>query len=160
MDFKIQGDRKNALLGRREVAVRIAHPGKSTPLRREIISLLSKELKVGEDLVVVDKIFTMKGTASCEARVLIYPKKEDIPTNKAEKQSRRLKKGKSAAGDPKEPEAKAGEKEPPKEEATEAPEGKKPEKTRETPEEGGEAAKTEGKDEKKPKDEKPSEEKK
>jgi len=128
MDIKIAGEKENSLLKRKEVVAEIAHPGKATPLRKEMISGLAKALKSKEELVIVDKIFTRKGTASCEARVLVYKKKEDIPKEKLERQERRLSRKKKPAKE--KPEAK---KEAPKEAEAKKEEGKKEEKPAEKP---------------------------
>ena len=99
MDVKILSEQENALLKRREVVAEVSHPGKATPHRKEMIEWLAKSLKARDELVIVEKVFTSSGTASCQARVLVYQKKEDIPREKLEKQARRLSGGKPKEGE-------------------------------------------------------------
>lgn len=146
MDIKVSPKKKNPLLNREESMAAVSHQGKPTPIRKELLSGIAKALKSSEELVVIDKIFTRKGIASCNVSVLVYSKKEDIPKEKLEKQKRRLEKKK-----PKAAEEKPAEKPPEKkEESKEKPaeEGKK-EEPKEKP--------TEKKEE--PKEEKPPEKK-
>lgn len=126
MNMKIVSEKENPLLKRREVVAEISHPGASTPPRKEMLAGLSKSLKTKESLIVVDKIFTRKGSPSCEARVLVYKKEEDIPKEKLEKQKRRSEKKKKPLAEEKPPEKK-------EKKGEEKPEEKK-ENAKDTPE--------------------------
>jgi ribosomal protein S24E len=145
MKVDIIDQKKNPLLKRDEIRARIGHPGKPTPNRKEILAVLAKALKAGEDRVIVDKIFTRKALPESEAHALVYKKKEDIPKDKLEKMERRTKK----AEKPKE------EKAAPAEEGAK-PEAKPEEKAEEAPEkkeEAKEEKKAEEKKEETPKEE-------
>lgn len=102
MDMKIINQKENPLLNRKEVMIEVTHLGTSTPLRNQLIAGVAKSVKTSEDLVIINKIITKKGSASCEAKVLVYKKKEDIPKELLEKQTRRLAKAKSAKKEAKE----------------------------------------------------------
>ena len=79
MKIEIKEQKKNPLLKREEVSVSIEHPGKATPSRREILPELAKVLKSNEDLIIIDKIFSVHGMNVSEARLLVYKKKDEIP---------------------------------------------------------------------------------
>ncbi len=161
MKVEILEQKKNPLLKREEVSVSLEHPGKATPSRKEILPELAKALKSREDLLIIDKIFSVPGKNISEARVLAYKKKDEIPKNKLEKMKGRMAPRKKAAAPA--PEApKEGEKPPEgaKEEA--APAEEKPaEEKKEAPaeEKKGEAPEEEAKPEEKPPEEKKEAEK-
>ena len=95
MDMSILKESENPLLKRREILATLTHPGKATPLRKDILPDLAKTLKTNEDLVIVDKIFTRKGSPSCNVKVFVYKAAADILPSVRERQERRLgKKGK------------------------------------------------------------------
>lgn len=149
MKIQILEQKKNPLLKREEVSVSLEHPGKATPSRKEILPELAKALKSREDLLIIDKIFSVPGKNISEARVLAYKKKDEIPKNKLEKMKGRMApKKKAAAPAPEAP--KEGEKPPEgaKEEAAPAEEKKE------------EAPAEEKREEKPTEEEKPPEEKK
>ncbi len=113
---------------REEVLIGLDHSGKPTPNRKEILSIVAKEVKAKEDIIIIDKIFNKTGKSASEARVFVYKKPGDVPKYKIEKMKRRLEKKEKPV--PK-PEAKPEEKPAPKpvaEEAEEQPvEEEKPE---------------------------------
>lgn len=139
MKIEIKKQKKNPLLKREEISVSIEHPGKATPSRREILPELAKVLKSSEDLIIIDKIFSVYGRNVSEARVLAYKKKDEIPKEKLEKMKGRMTEKKKAApaeaSAPSAEAAKEGEKPPegaPKEEKP-AEEAKPEEKSEEAP---------------------------
>lgn len=141
MKFEIKEQKSNPLLKRDEVEVIVDHAGSSTPSRMEIMDAASKELKVNKDLVLVDKIFSIKGKGTSKVKVLVYKKKEDVPKEKLEGIEKRLekvrKKAKAAATEEKP--AEAGEEAKPEEKREAPKEEAKPPKTEEKPaEEKGE----------------------
>ncbi len=127
MVVKIIEQRKNPLLKREEVRCIFEHPGKATPSRSEMLPELEKVLKTKKELIIIDKIFSLKGKGESKVHILVYKKKEDIPKGKLEKMERRMRKKGKPAQEVK-PEGKAEEK----------PEGAKEEKVGEKPEEGEE----------------------
>lgn len=132
MKIQVLEQKRNPLLKRDEVLISLEHPGKATPSRKEILPELAKALKSGEDLLIIDRIFSLPGKNLSKARVLSYGKREEIPREKLEKMKARMRPRKAPAeGEGKEEEAPTEEK--PKEKA---PAGKrKPES--ETPREEG-----------------------
>lgn len=90
MKIEIKEQKKNPLLKRQELSVSVENPGKATPSRKEMLPELAKALKSREDLLIIDKIFSVSGRNISEARVLAYSKKEDIPKNKLEKMKGRM----------------------------------------------------------------------
>jgi small subunit ribosomal protein S24e len=63
MEVKIVSAKENPLLKRKEVNFRVEHgPQGKTPGRLEVKRALAAELKVGEELVFVEKMQTLTGT--------------------------------------------------------------------------------------------------
>ena len=91
MKIEIVSQKKNPLMGREDVRVRIIHEGQSTPSRQEILKEVAHSLKTGESHVIIDRIFTLQGENVSEVKVLSYGSKEDVPAYKAEKMKRRMK---------------------------------------------------------------------
>jgi ribosomal protein S24E len=56
----------------------------------DILKQIVNKLKVDEDLIIVDKIFTAKGDTKTTVKALIYKKKDDIPKGKMEKMQKRM----------------------------------------------------------------------
>jgi ribosomal protein S24E len=137
MSLKVTEKKKNPLMKREEVHATIEHSGKPTPPRKEILPHLEKFLKAKGDLILIDKIFSVKGKGESKLKVFVYSKKDDIPKDKLELIQRRSERKKAK-----------GEKEKPAEGEAKPSEG-------ETPAEGEEK-----KPEEEAKEEKPSEEKK
>ncbi len=102
MEMEIRKERENKLLKRKEIEVYLDHTGKPTPTRLEILKELAKKLKVKEDLIIVDKIFSETGKACSRVKVLVYQNTKDIPPGKIEKMKRRMAKAKKPEEKPKE----------------------------------------------------------
>jgi small subunit ribosomal protein S24e len=65
MEVKVVSVKKNPLLKRREVDFRVEHgPQSKTPGRLEVKRALAAELKVGEELVFVERMRTLTGTST------------------------------------------------------------------------------------------------
>lgn len=65
MEVKVVSVKDNPLLQRREVAFRVEHgPAGKTPGRLEVKRVLANELKVGEELVFVERMRTLTGTST------------------------------------------------------------------------------------------------
>jgi ribosomal protein S24E len=122
---------KNPLLKREEADILYTHKGKPTPSRRDLIKEISKELKSKEDLIIINKIHTIRGKNESRINAFVFSKKEDIPSGLLEASKKRMKEKKE-----KPPEEKPAEKEEPKEEAEEKkPEEPKEEEKKEEPKE-------------------------
>jgi small subunit ribosomal protein S24e len=168
MELKITSDRKNPLLGRREVKFQVFHNGKPTPRKHEVAEKLAAKLDAKIDLMQIENYTTSFGMNSSEGTCLVYeneaameraeptklinPKKRiGFVEKPAEPQKEEPEKA-EAKPEPKKEEPKPDEK---KEEAK--PETKKePEKTKQVKEEGKQEPAKDGKpaDEKKAKPEK------
>jgi len=83
--------RKNPLLKREEIIVTVEHKGARTPSRLELLEDLSKKLKINKNLIIVDKILTVRGKSESKVKVLAYEKESDIPAYKLEKMKKRIK---------------------------------------------------------------------
>ena len=114
MSVKILERKKNPLLKREEVYAVFEHAGKPTPSRPDILPFLEKVLNVKKDLILIHKIFSVKGKGESKVKVFVYSKKEDIPKDKLEIIQRRMKKAKKEK--PAETAGEAGKEEGPEEE--------------------------------------------
>jgi ribosomal protein S24E len=133
MSLKIVEKKKNPLLKREEVRALFEHQGKPTPPRKDILPPLEKALGAKKELILIDKIFSIKGKGESKLKVFVYSKKEDIPKDKLEVIQKRMEKAKKAKE--KEPEEKPAEEAKPEEEAKEEP-PKKEKEPEEKPKEG------------------------
>jgi ribosomal protein S24E len=140
MTVKIVEEKKNPLLKREETSCIFEHTGKATPSREEMLPLFERALKTKKNLIIIDKIFSVKGKGESKVHVFTYKKKEDIPKEKLEKMQRRTEKKRGEEKKPPEeakPEVEAEKKaEEPKEE--EKPAEKKEEAEQEEKKEGRE----------------------
>ena len=93
---------------REEITFSIDHRGKATPPRMDLIKEVTSKLKVNENVVIIDKIFSAKGKSTSSMCVLEYKKVEDIPKGKLEKMNARMEKAKKKAAE-KKPEEKPAE---------------------------------------------------
>ncbi len=91
MKIEIVSQKKNPLVGREDVHIRINHEGQRTPSRQEILKEIAHSLKTNEDRVIIDRIFTVQGRAISDVKVLAYEKKEEVPAYKTDKMKRRMK---------------------------------------------------------------------
>ncbi|UCD07684.1 MAG: hypothetical protein JSW41_01800 [Candidatus Aenigmatarchaeota archaeon] len=139
MKMEILDRKKNPLMKREEIVFSVDHGGKATPARKDLLKEISGKLKVKEDLLIIDKIFSATGKSQSNLKILVYKKKDDIPKGKLEKMKARMEK-------------KKGKK--PKEEAKPVEEVKPAEKKAEAEEEKPEEVKTEEKAEEPEKEEK------
>jgi ribosomal protein S24E len=91
MKIEIISQKKNPLVGREDVHMRIDHQGQRTPSRQEILKEIARMLRTNDDRVIIDRIFTVQGQAVSNANVLAYGKKGDVPAYKTDKMKRRMK---------------------------------------------------------------------
>ena len=122
MSVKILDQKKNPLLKREEVHAVFEHTGKPTPPRKDILPLLEKALRAKKDLILIDKIFSIKGKGESKLKVFVYSKKDDIPKDKLEVIQKRMEKKKAKEEKPEE--KKEGVKEEKQAEEEAKPEGK------------------------------------
>ncbi len=94
MNVKIIQKKDNPLLKREDIWCVVEHEGKATPRREELTSLMAKNFNKDADLIIIDKIFSIRGKGSSKVKVFIYKNKESIPKEKIEKIQRRLAKAK------------------------------------------------------------------
>ncbi len=161
MKMEILERKKNPLMKREEVMFSMEHGGKATPSRKDLLKEVAGKLKVKENLLIIDRIFSATGKSQSNLKVLVYKKPDDIPKGKLEKMKARMEKKeeKPKKEEVKPEEAKAEE---------EKKEGEKPEEAKEEKVEGPkekeeveEKPKEEAKEElEKPKEEEKGEEKK
>jgi small subunit ribosomal protein S24e len=73
MEVKVVSVKENPLLKRREVAFRVEHgPAGKTPGRLEVKRALANEMKVGEELVFVERMRTLTGTNTAIGAANVY----------------------------------------------------------------------------------------
>jgi small subunit ribosomal protein S24e len=73
MEVKIVSVKENPLLQRKELAFRVEHgPSGKTPGRLEVKRALAEELKVGEELVFVERMRTLTGTSTAVGAANVY----------------------------------------------------------------------------------------
>ena len=145
MTLTITEKNENKLLNRTEVKFEASHSGTSTPSRADVLKELAAELKVAEDLIVIDKLNTLHGRQIASGVARAYENADRLAEIEPKFLIERSK-----------PEKKEGEGEAPaegekKEEKAEAPKEEKPkeEKKEEKPEEKAEEKPEPPKEEKK-----------
>ena len=132
MKVQIISQKKNPLTKSERVLLRVEHSKEATPNREKIWEEVSKTLKKNKELIIIDKITTLKGFASSEVKALVYSKKEDIPKYKAEKMKKRIEKlKKTEAKEEKQAEPEKEQETKGKEQKTEEKEDAKPEEKQE-----------------------------
>jgi small subunit ribosomal protein S24e len=73
MDVKIVSAKDNPLLKRKEVAFKVEHGAQAkTPTRLEVKRAVANELKVGEELVFVERMRTLTGTGTAVGFANVY----------------------------------------------------------------------------------------
>jgi ribosomal protein S24E len=154
MTVKVLEQKKNPLLKREEVRATLEHQGKPTPSREEMLPILERLLKTKRELILIDKIFSVKGKGESLLKIFTYSKKEDIPEDKKGMIEKRMER-KKEKGEKTEEAKPEGEKEAQKkgegEKEGEPEDSGKKEEAEKRPEEKPEEAKSEeeGKEEKK-----------
>lgn len=89
MEIKLLNQKENKLLKRDEFQAEISGTGPTTS-RKVVLAEAAKALGVAEELIIVDKITTKRGSQDSWADLLVYKKKEDIPKTKIEKMEKRI----------------------------------------------------------------------
>jgi ribosomal protein S24E len=82
MEIKILEEKENLFLKRKEIKAEVHHINLPTPKKDEIINELAKKYSVDNSQVIVDYIFTKKGTncSIIKAKILT-----EVPKEKMEK---------------------------------------------------------------------------
>ena len=76
VELKIEYNRDNKLLHRKEIKYRATFTGKPTPSKEAIRELISKNLGVSKDLVIVDRNIQETGKSEVMGYSKIYTDKE------------------------------------------------------------------------------------
>lgn len=86
MDIEILEEKENPFFNRRELKLIIKHPKLSTPSKTEVIKNIAEANAVDNSQVVVDYIFSKKGTSESLVKVKILKEKpkEEIKEKKGE----------------------------------------------------------------------------
>ncbi|QGA54775.1 30S ribosomal protein S24e [Sulfolobus sp. E5-1-F] len=72
----IERDIQNAVVGRREISLKVYHMGSGTPSRKDIIKAIVQAFGSQENLVVVRKISTSYGAGISNVKLHIYKSRE------------------------------------------------------------------------------------
>lgn len=78
MEIEIVSNKENALLGRRELELRVKHPSAPTPRRMEVKESLAKMLGVSPDLIMIRKISTQHGRSYSTVWAHVYASRETL----------------------------------------------------------------------------------
>lgn len=79
MEIKIQSEKHNPLIGRKEVDILITHLGEVTPTREAVRSKIAAQLNLDLDHVVIQSIRGHFGEPMSRVIVHCYDKAEDAP---------------------------------------------------------------------------------
>lgn len=81
MKSKIVKKENNPVFKRDVVKIEIEHFGSNTPNRQLILKEAGKLLKTDEELIMIQKISTVYGSAKCIVKVHVYKKRKDLEKN-------------------------------------------------------------------------------
>jgi len=140
---------KNPLLKRDEVEVIIDHKGKPTPSRHDLVKDMAKKLHAKENLIIINKIHTIRGKNESKVTAFIYHKEDDIPKGLLEASKKRMKAPKAKEAAPADKPAEEG-----KEAQNDSPAEKPAEEAPKEEKKEEEAPKEEPKEEPKPEEKK------
>lgn len=111
MKLDVISEKDNSLRKRKEYWLMTDHASKETPSRHVMLPEVARKLGIKEELILIDKIFSERGTAKSRVKVLVYNEKKEVPKEKLERQVRKtnkfLEKKEAAAAVPPEPAADA-----------------------------------------------------
>jgi ribosomal protein S24E len=88
MEFNILEEKENPFFGRKELKIELRHSAASTPAKQELIKELASKYSVPEENVVVDYIFTQKGSANSISKVKIYKEKPKMKEKKVKEEKK------------------------------------------------------------------------
>lgn len=75
MDIRIDSDKRNELLGRREIGFVLNYKG-ATPSRKEVLDKISAKLNLDQKLVVIDSLRTRFGSSELHGLLRVYDSEE------------------------------------------------------------------------------------
>jgi len=78
MKLTLLEEKKQPLLSRKEIVYSLEYPLASTPSKGEVIKLLVGQLKVDENLLVLDGIQPVYGDSRAKVSVAVYDTKEAL----------------------------------------------------------------------------------
>lgn len=82
MEFNVLEEKENPFFGRKELKIELRHSSAATPAKQELVKELASKYSVPEENVVVDYIFTQKGSANSISKVKIYKEKPKVKEKK------------------------------------------------------------------------------
>lgn len=148
MKIEVTDDRKNPLLNRREIRFRVVYEG-STPKLLDVRKTLISELKLNNELTILDSIKSEYGGQFASGYVKVYADKKSMTVEHENKIKKNLEpKEEKKKEEESEPAEEKTEEEPPKEKAEEEKPEPAEEKTEEKPKEKTEEEKPEPVEEK------------
>jgi small subunit ribosomal protein S24e len=92
MKIEVISEKENPLMKRKEYWVMVGHEGKETPSRHGLLPEVAKKLGAKEDVTVLCKVFSERGSAKSRAKIFVYADKKDVPPEKVARQERKAKK--------------------------------------------------------------------
>jgi len=116
MNINVIEEKENPFFERKELKLELRHEGEATPSKDKLLEEISSKYKVEKDFIVIDYIFSKKGSNNSIAKVKLYKKKPKVKKKK-EKLEKKPKEEKPKEGKPakgKEVKEKKIEKEQPK----------------------------------------------
>jgi ribosomal protein S24E len=88
MDFEVLEENENVFFARKELKLSIKHQKSPTPKKQELVKELSAKYSVPEDHVIVDFIYSKKGTNESVAKVKIYKEKPKVKESAKKKEEK------------------------------------------------------------------------
>ncbi len=92
MSIEIITEKDNPLRKRKEYWLSADHYGEGTPNRHDLMKAVVKKLATKEELTLLDKIFSERGCAKSRVKVIVYSDRKDVPSEKIERQTRKVSK--------------------------------------------------------------------
>ena len=93
MELRILNDKENKLLERREVNFELVYE-KAPPTRLQALELLAKQLKVGENLVIIKKLGNVFGLRKILGNANVYSDPKNLEKTEPKHLINRIKKAK------------------------------------------------------------------
>ena len=84
MESEIISEKNNVLLRRKELKMKIMHPGAKTPTRGGVKEHIASKLSAKKDRIIIDKMQSYFGRNETFAYVKIYDTPEDVKKYEAE----------------------------------------------------------------------------
>jgi len=97
MDFDVLEEKENVFFARKELQIAIKHPKSATPKKQELVKELSAKYSVPEEHVVIDFLYSKKGTNESVAKVKIYKDRPKVKEASKEKNKEKPNEGESEA---------------------------------------------------------------